>query len=91
MRLDGTTRGITPTEVHPSPRRDHDLEVVLAGYEPFELRLQRQHSAWLFGNVVTGVFPGMAFDAATGALYTFRSQSLHIELAPLGRKVARGP
>ena len=89
MRLDGVTRGITPTMVHPSPRRNHDLEVVLAGYQPFELRLERQHSAWLLGNVVSGVFPGMAFDAATGALYTFRSQSLHVELAPLGSEVAR--
>jgi hypothetical protein len=88
VRLDGTTRGITPAVLHPSTRSDHEVTIELAGYKPFEVPLQRRHSAMLFGNIATGIFPGMGFDTATGAIYTFRPNPIHAELVPLGREVS---
>ena len=87
VRLDGITRGITPAVVHPSTRSDHEVTVELAGYAPFAVRLQRRHSVFLLGNVATGVFPGMSFDAATGAIYTFRPNPIHARLVPLRGEV----
>jgi hypothetical protein len=84
VRLDGTTRGVTPTVLHPSPRSDHRVTIELPGYKPFELVLQRRHDAMLVGNVATGVFPGMGLDAATGAIYTLRPNPVHVDLVPLG-------
>lgn len=85
VRFDGTTRGITPTVVHPSTRSDHVIAVDLAGYEPVTIALRRRHSWFLLGNVATGVIPGTAFDIATGAIYTFRPSEIHAELVPTGR------
>jgi hypothetical protein len=89
VRLDGNTRGITPAVLHASTRSDHIVTVELAGYVPFEVRLERRHDWLLAGNVATGVFPGTAFDLATGAAYTFRPKSIHAELIPFRRAEAR--
>ena len=90
VRLDGTTRGITPTVIHPSTRSDHAVRVELAGYEPHDVELVRRHQVLVAANVVNGLFPGTAFDAATGAVWTFRPKAIHAELMPLGRGRARG-
>lgn len=88
VRLDGTTRGITPAVLHPSTRSDHEVIIELAGYKPFAVALQRRHNALLLGNVATGIFPGVGFDTATGAIYTFRPNPIHAELVPLGRELS---
>lgn len=85
VRLDGPTRGITPAVLHPCTRSDHRVSVELAGYEPYEVALVRRHQAMVAGNVANGLFLGTAFDAATGAVWTFRPKNIHAELAPLRR------
>jgi PEGA domain len=89
VRLDGTTRGITPAVVHPSTRSDHMLAVDLAGYQHMTIPLRRQHSWLLLGNVATGVIPGTVFDMATGAVYTFTPHRIHLDLIPLGSRPAQ--
>ncbi len=83
LKLDGDTRAITPGELHPSTRTDHTVTIELAGYEPYEVKLVRKHSDWEWGNVATGLAPGIAFDGATGAVYRFDPSVIHAKLRPL--------
>ncbi|MDB6173099.1 MAG: hypothetical protein JWL59_2410 [Chthoniobacteraceae bacterium] len=87
VKLDGETRAITPAILHPSTRSDHDITVELAGYAPYHVRLTRRLSAWEVGNVATGIVPGIAFDAATGAIYKFQTDVINAKLRPLGSRV----
>ena len=83
LKLDGDTRAITPGVLHPSTRSDHTVTIELAGYEPYAVKLRRKHSDWEWGNVANGVAPGVAFDAATGAVYRFEPSLIHAKLRPL--------
>ena len=84
VRLDGVTRGLTPAVLHPSTRSDHVVQVEMPGYEPVEVRLRRGISAWEWGNLLNGLFPGVVYDGATGAVYRFHPGEVVVRLSPRG-------
>ncbi len=86
IKLDGVTRALTPGVIHPSTRSDHLLTVELAGHSPVHIPLVRKYSAWNWGNVVTGFAPGIAFDAITGAVYSFHPDRVDVTFRPLEGK-----
>ncbi len=88
VRLDGVTRALTPGIVHPSTRSDHVVEVLRPGYRPVVVQIRRVHSAWNWGNVVFGLAPGIAFDAATGAIYSFKPDRIDVKLEPLPERTS---
>ena len=82
VRLDGVTRGLTPTVLHPSTSSEHMIRVEMPGYVPVEVRLRRGISAWEWGNLANGLFPGVLYDGATGALYRFHPGEVEVRLSP---------
>ncbi|MES2571783.1 MAG: PEGA domain-containing protein [Verrucomicrobiota bacterium] len=86
VKLDGETRAITPAVLHPSLRSNHTVTIELAGYQPAQVRLTRKINSWEFGNIVTGIVPGLAFDAATGAIFQFDTNRIHARFRPVGAK-----
>ena len=77
VRIDGTTRAVTPAILYPSVRDDHFVTVELAGFAAQRFELKRTHSGWLAANVTNGVIPGVLLDVATGAAWSFRVNHLH--------------
>jgi hypothetical protein len=77
VRIDGTTRAVTPAVIHPSVREDHFVTIELAGFPPQRFELKRRHSGWLAANVTNGVVPGVLLDVATGAAWSFDVAHLH--------------
>ncbi len=91
VRLDGVTRGLTPVVLHPSTRFNHQIRVEMPGYESAEIALRRGISAWELGNVLNGLFPGIVYDGATGAIYRFLPGKVEVRLEPRPRKTEMSP
>jgi len=77
VRIDGTTRAVTPAIIYPSIHENHSVTVELAGYPPQKFELKRSHNAWLAANLTNGVVPGVLLDVATGAAWSFHVDHLH--------------
>jgi hypothetical protein len=79
VRIDGTTRAVTPAVIYPSIRADHVVTVELAGFPAQRFELKRTHNGWLAANLTNGVVPGVLMDVATGAAYSFSVNRIHTE------------
>jgi uncharacterized protein YceK len=67
--VDNQPMGITPVTATLSRKDHHTVRVEMAGYAPYEMKLTRGVSGWVWGNLVFGGIPGLAIDAITGGLY----------------------
>lgn len=89
VRIDGTTRAVTPAVIYPSIRADHLVTVELAGFPAQRFELKRTHSGWLAANLANGVVPGVLMDVATGAAYSFHVNGIHAAFGADARELAR--
>ena len=69
VMVDNRNVGITPVEAELSRKDRHLVRIDMAGYQPFEMQLERKVNNWVWGNIIFGGIPGLAVDAITGALY----------------------
>ena len=86
VKLDGTTRALSPAVLRPSARTAHTVTIERAGYAPVTAMVHRHVSGWFFANLLNGFLPGAAIDYATGAVYTLEPRSIDARLSPLRRR-----
>ena len=67
--VDNQQMGVTPVSLALSRKDHHNVRLELAGYQPYEVKLTRGVSGWVFGNLIFGGLPGLAIDAISGGLY----------------------
>ena len=67
--VDNQQMGVTPVSLALSRKDSHDVRLELAGFQPYEIKLTRGISGWVFGNLIFGGIPGLAIDAISGGLY----------------------
>jgi hypothetical protein len=84
--IDGAKVGQTPLSFAVQRRSSHDVRIELAGFKPFEARLEKKLSGWLWGNLIFfGLFPaGVVVDAMTGAIYNLTPEQLVASLERSG-------
>ncbi len=90
VTIDNQEYGRTPVSAKLRRKDNHHVVIQLEGYEPYEIVLTRQTSAWLAGNLVFGPgFPiGLAIDAITGGMYSLKPDQIEAELRPGAHEVA---
>ncbi|HEX5872072.1 MAG TPA: PEGA domain-containing protein [Longimicrobium sp.] len=79
--VDNQPMGITPVTATLSRKDHHTVRVEMAGYAPYEMKLTRGVSGWVWGNLVFGGIPGLAIDAITGGLYKLTPTEVNATLA----------
>jgi PEGA domain len=77
--VDERDYGITPKTLglprvgridgEPSAKKEYKIKIVLDGFEPYEVVLQRKVDGWFFGNLLIGGVIGIVVDAVTGSMY----------------------
>ena len=67
--VDNAVVGVTPVTATLSRKDHHTVRVEMPGYAPYEMKLTRGMSGWVWGNLVFGGIPGLAIDAISGGLY----------------------
>ncbi|MFL5382556.1 MAG: PEGA domain-containing protein [Longimicrobiaceae bacterium] len=90
ISVDNQNMGVTPASV-PLTRKDkHTVRLTLAGYQPYELQLERKTSGWVWGNLLFGGIPGLAVDAITGSMYKLSPEEVNATLAQGGTAMRTG-
>ena len=84
VTIDNEIYGITPVSAKLKRKDNHHIVIRMAGYEPYEVILTRQTSAWAFGNILfgPGVVIGLAVDAISGGMYSLTPDQVSAELPP---------
>jgi hypothetical protein len=78
--VDNQQLGVTPVTVKLSRKDHHMVRLEMAGYQPYETKLTRGVSGWVWGNLVFGGIPGLAIDAMTGGLYKLTPENVEATL-----------
>jgi len=80
VEVNGLDKGETPVTVELSRKDSHTVKFDLAGYQPYELAVNRKVSGWVVGNIVFGGLIGLAVDAATGGMYKLDPDQVRAQL-----------
>ncbi len=80
VTIDGTQSGATPTSAQLSRKGSHQVELSLAGYEPYQITLSPKTNGATMGNIVAGGLIGIAIDQSTGAGNTLHPKKVHVVL-----------
>jgi hypothetical protein len=82
--IDNKDYGVTPVSAKLRRKENHRVVIQLEGYQPYEVVLTRQTSAWVFGNILFGIGApiGLAIDAISGGMYTLKPDQLDADLRP---------
>lgn len=83
--VNGQTHGLTPVVADLKRKDQHLIQIQLDGYQPFEIRLVRRTSGWVWGNIVLGGLIGLAVDAISGGLYKISPDEVRAELSKSGQ------
>lgn len=78
--VDNQVVGVTPVTATLSRKDQHLVRVEMQGYAPYEMRLNRSMSGWVWGNLLIGGIPGLAIDAISGAIYKLTPNEVNASL-----------
>ena len=80
VTIDGNILGNTPLTTSLSRKDIHSVKIELDGYHPFESKIMKETSGWVWGNIIFGGLIGLAVDAITGGLYNLTPEQVQAEL-----------
>jgi len=69
ISVDGQEMGTTPATLLLTRKDSHVVSLLLDGYLPYHMTLEKKTSGWVWGNIVFGGVVGVVVDASTGAMY----------------------
>lgn len=82
--VDGTEHGITPVTLELPRRTNHTISVSLAGYQNFQIIVDRKWSKWAIGNILLGGPIGLIIDHSTGGMYRLSKSQIVAQLQSSG-------
>jgi hypothetical protein len=68
----------------PSAKKEYKVKIVLDGFEPYEVVLQRKVDGWFFGNLLIGGLIGIVVDAVTGSMYKLNPNHIMAQIGKNG-------
>ena len=84
VTVNGTEHGVTPVTVELPRRNNHTISVSLAGYENFQIIVDRKWSKWAIGNLLLGGPIGLIIDHSTGGMYRLDHSQIVAQLESRG-------
>lgn len=75
--VDGQNMGVTPTSLSLARKDSHVVRLDLAGYQPYEMTLERGVSGWVWGNLLFGGLIGLVVDVTTGSMYKLKPEQVN--------------
>ncbi len=84
VTVNGTEYGHTPVTVELPRRNNHTISVSLAGYQNFQIIVDRKWSKWAIGNLLLGGPIGLIIDHSTGGMYRLDKSQIVAQLEGRG-------
>lgn len=82
--VDNCQMGTTPAAIDLTRGNNHTVHIELAGYQPYDILIQKRMSKWVFGNIVFGGVIGLVVDLATGGVYKLTPEQVCAHLQETG-------
>ena len=89
VTVDTARLGPTPVVAKLRRKDRHVVRIELAGYQPFEMALQRKTDGWVWGNILFGGLIGLVVDASTGGMYKIEPAVVQASLTQGSARVSR--
>ena len=86
--IDGTTTVQTPATIELKRNKDHVVVIEKPGYQPTTVLVDRELSAWIWGNIF---LPTLLVDFITGGAYHLESADVGVRLTPTNTISATAP
>lgn len=67
--VDDVSVGKTPALISVKRNDSKVVKLTYEGYQPYEVKLTRNVSGWIAGNILLGGLVGLVVDAVTGSMY----------------------
>lgn len=80
VTVDGKEMGQTPLSMKLSRKKSHMISISLAGYENFQIVVDKKLSKWAFGDLLLGGPIGLIVDHSTGGIYRLTPAQLNAQL-----------
>jgi hypothetical protein len=87
--VDGRDLGKTPITLKLARKDNHTVRIELEGYQPFEIRIEKELSGWYLGNLVFGGVIGLIVDPITGAMYKLSPKQIAATMTKASTSVAK--
>lgn len=84
IKINGTSLGSTPAVLKLKTGDEHSVRLELNGYMPYETKISKSLSGWMWGNIVFGGIPGLVVDFITGAVYKLSPEQISAQLQKNG-------
>ncbi len=84
VTIDGSEYGETPVTVELPRKQNHTISVSLAGYQNFQILVDRKWSKWAIGNILLGGPIGLIIDHSTGGMYRLSESQILAQLRSAG-------
>ncbi len=84
VTVNGTEYGQTPLTVELPRCNNHTISVSLAGYQNFQIIVDRKWSKWAIGNILLGGPIGLIIDHSTGGMYRLDHSQIVAQLQSRG-------
>ena len=84
VTVDGKDLGQTPMTIELPRKNNHTLSVALAGYQNFQIIIDRKWSKWAIGNILLGGPIGLIIDHSTGGMYRLDRTQIVAQLETMG-------
>ncbi|WP_410222016.1 PEGA domain-containing protein [Pedobacter sp.] len=79
--VDGKEMGKTPFSTKLTRKENHNVQIKLDGFKPYDLEVRKQFNEWYLGNLLLGGIIGLVIDPITGALYRLTPKEVNAQLA----------
>jgi len=84
IKINGTSMGNTPVVLKLKTGDEQSVRFELDGYLPYETKITKSISGWIWGNIVFGGIIGLIVDFSTGAVYKLNQDQISAQLQKNG-------
>ena len=84
IKINGASMGNTPVVLKLKTGDEQSVRLELEGYLPYETKITKSISGWIWGNIVFGGIIGLIVDFSTGAVYKLNQDQISAQLQKNG-------
>lgn len=82
VEVDGDPQGSTPISMELKRKHNHLITITMDGYQTEQIAVNKVMSGAVAGNILAGGFIGWGIDAASGAQYKLKPDTIAVVLRP---------
>lgn len=88
VTINNEVKGNTPLTASLSRKDEHTVKIELDGFHPYETKIMKETSGWVWGNILIGGLIGLVVDLASGGIYNLTPEQVNAEMRQMGNQTS---